>query len=507
MLLLGLSLLLTVVDSQDEVRRLVEKLRSEKVEEREEAFSKLRELGEVTAAELEKAATSDDAEMATRARALLESFTPAGTIRRIEERLLRRRSAKIRIRVAEVTTAGEEERTQALLSLKEGNRVRFEMDPGRYWKEFVMVSNGKTGWSSSFPGSSLAVAGIRDRFAMMIVRMGMEPQMLVELCAQTEEESGPTLASWNDRLRVESARFGPEQGGKGTIFYKAGGIEMELTYDRSTLQPVRRKKKGDPAVVESYLDWTLEGELPDELFRVPADRIEEQTRLLGVKPRNGAAWAERAAARMEAAQWDEALKDFTRAIEFDPKSFRAYAGRGNLRMLQGKDEEAMPDLDRAVEIDPRESRVRVDRGWARVRTGRFKDAVEDCTVAVEIDPNSLGAWVNRGVARILLDEPAKGLPDFDAAQRIDPKWPTVYSNRALALAVLNQDQEALAQADRALALDSQMPYYAHAAKGLVFLRQGRRGEALSEFSRFETRVLPKDPLMPRFEKWKAEAER
>jgi tetratricopeptide (TPR) repeat protein len=504
---LWLFLLLLSAGFQEEVRRLVEKLRSEKVEEREEAFSRLRELGESAASELEKAAASDDVEVATRAKALLESFTPAGTLRRIEERLLRRKSANVRIRVAESTAAGEEERLEAVFSFKEGNRVRLQLEPGRYWKESTLIFNGRSGWVSPVRELTLAEAGIRERCTMVFVRMGIEPGLLLELGARTGEDGVPTLASCEERLRVEDARFGGGDKGLGTILYKAGGTDMELTYDRLTLQPIRRKKTGSPAVVETYHDWALDGELSDDLFKLPSDRIEEQTRLLGAQPRNAGAWAERAAARMDIAQWDEALKDFTRAIEFDPRSFKAYAGRGGLRMLEGKDDEAMPDLDHAVEIDPKESRVRVDRGWARVRTGRFKEAVEDCTAALEIDPKSLGAWINRGVARILLDEPAKGLPDFDSAQRVDPKWATVFSNRALALAMLGQDQEALEQADRALALDPQMPYYAHAAKGYVYLQQGRRGEALSEFGRFENRVLPKDPLLPRFEKWKALAEK
>jgi tetratricopeptide (TPR) repeat protein len=486
------------VGSQDDASRLVEKLRSEKVEEREEATQKLREMGEAVVPELEKAAKGGDAEAASRAKALLEELTPAGTIQRIEQRLLRLKSAKVRVRVMEVTPAGEEERSSAHVTFKGGNQVSLQVNPGRYWKEGALVCNGKRVWTSLQRATTDAPGSFREGLTIWLVRIGVHP-------GRFEEDLARATVKWGEHALVQEARFG--SAGRGTILFKVFDEEIELTYDPFTLRPLRRKSKGESAFVEIYDEWGPGGEVSDDLFKLPGDRIEEQTRLLEAQPRNAAAWAERGAARMDAALWDEALKDFTRAIEFDPKSFKAYAGRGGLRMIEGKDAEAMPDLDRAIELDPKDSRVRVDRGWARVKIGKFREALEDCTVAVEIDPQSLGAWINRGVARILLDEPAKGLPDFDAAGKIDPRWPTVYSNLALALAMLGQEKEALAQADRALALNALMPYYAHAAKGLVFHRQGRRGEALAEFGRFEERVVPGDPLLPRLKKWKAEAEK
>lgn len=59
-------------DVAREVRKLIEKLRSENVEEREDAARKLKELGKAAVAELEKAGQDKDSELALRARQILD---------------------------------------------------------------------------------------------------------------------------------------------------------------------------------------------------------------------------------------------------------------------------------------------------------------------------------------------------------------------------------------------------------------------------------------------------
>ena len=71
-------LLFTLTPAQDDVARqvqeLLERLRSDKIEEREEATRKLREIGKPANAELKKLALVEDAELAGRARSILEGI-------------------------------------------------------------------------------------------------------------------------------------------------------------------------------------------------------------------------------------------------------------------------------------------------------------------------------------------------------------------------------------------------------------------------------------------------
>jgi HEAT repeat protein len=74
MLTLAIGILVLLGSQDDRARQLVEKLRSEKVEEREAALRTLKELGPATSEELEKAARDSDLEVASRARRILGYF-------------------------------------------------------------------------------------------------------------------------------------------------------------------------------------------------------------------------------------------------------------------------------------------------------------------------------------------------------------------------------------------------------------------------------------------------
>jgi len=90
-----LAALVLQLSQEDAIRRLIEQLSSDRIEERAAAFRKLEEVGRPALPQLEKAAKDSDGEVSTRARALLiripirERLTPAlvGAFEGIYDRL------------------------------------------------------------------------------------------------------------------------------------------------------------------------------------------------------------------------------------------------------------------------------------------------------------------------------------------------------------------------------------------------------------------------------------
>ncbi|HEU4339322.1 MAG TPA: HEAT repeat domain-containing protein, partial [Planctomycetota bacterium] len=83
-----LLLALLLLSPQEDVAKLVEKLRSESLEARDEATRKLKELGRAAKAELEKASKDPDAGFATRAQVLLERLRLMDTLSQDLQRAL-----------------------------------------------------------------------------------------------------------------------------------------------------------------------------------------------------------------------------------------------------------------------------------------------------------------------------------------------------------------------------------------------------------------------------------
>jgi HEAT repeat protein len=106
------TLLVQQADSARQARDLIEKLRSDKVEEREEAIKKLIELGKPGSSELEKATTHSDIEVATRARRVLRIFE-------LRDQLPARLQAAIPQVAERLSTGDDHSWTEVFLSVAE----------------------------------------------------------------------------------------------------------------------------------------------------------------------------------------------------------------------------------------------------------------------------------------------------------------------------------------------------------------------------------------------------
>lgn len=161
--------------------------------------------------------------------------------------------------------------------------------------------------------------------------------------------------------------------------------------------------------------------------------IAEMTKLIALKPKNDAAFVERArclylsaddnkdedriladklktiadkAIAQKAvdtevmARRNKAIADASKAITLNPKNAAAFNVRGLVKSSLGtKDRaEAVADFDKAIEIDPKFIKPYFNRGSSKSDQGDYNGAIADFTKVLEFEPNNIPALENRSSA-------------------------------------------------------------------------------------------------------------
>jgi tetratricopeptide (TPR) repeat protein len=170
------------------------------------------------------------------------------------------------------------------------------------------------------------------------------------------------------------------------------------------------------------------------------DDLAFNSRVIERYPRTAAtAYANRAAARLQAGDVDGARRDSTDAITIDASNARAYFNRATAGMLSGRPDEALADSNRAIALDPALAASYELRAQARLRTGDTRGARDDADRAIalatssrpghSIDGEVFKSYVTRGLARAMLDDGAGALADIDRAIALNPAEPALLQNR------------------------------------------------------------------------------
>jgi tetratricopeptide (TPR) repeat protein len=205
------------------------------------------------------------------------------------------------------------------------------------------------------------------------------------------------------------------------------------------------------------------------------------------------------------------------ALSIDPKDRTAYRQRGNIYSQKMDYKNALADFDKAIDLDPdHDATVYNDRGQARYNLRNFDGAIADFRKATEIDPgyaeafNNMGAafnekgdpnaalaplnraielnarlgkaYNNRAFSSAQLKAYGPALTDLDEVIARDPQNAIALGNRCWVRAVLNQLSEALVDCQQAALLDPKRTAIFD-NMGLIALKSGRYGDAISNYNR------------------------
>jgi len=167
--------------------------------------------------------------------------------------------------------------------------------------------------------------------------------------------------------------------------------------------------------------------------------------VLELNPKNAWAYAERAVAYKQQAEYERALEDCNRALELDPKYGWAYICRSMVYRDLGDYQRAIEDCNRALELDPRSaSRAYFQRGLNFMELKDYQRAIQDFDQGIEQDSSYDRNYIGRAIAYGELKEYQQAIQNFDRAIEMAPRSARIYSRRAFMYLRVNDTHQAFA---------------------------------------------------------------
>jgi HEAT repeats len=286
-----LAILLLVQDPS--LDPLVEQLRSDTADVREDAARRLQKWGAAALPVLKKALEDKDPEVAARCREILDrirSDEAAAQFRKMEDALSRARTVRIKFKLESVTHGPQiENRTthQGVLLLKQGNKVHLTGEnSGRLMNfRYTMVSDGTRMLLRSSVQKEDREVETPEKLGAAVCRVTARsgPSSVFSIVTSKEANLEDTM----DVIKLGEFKELPAEGATKKLSYRlmienpaAITIRGTLSYDAASLRPLQRSLKitfgedkgGEGNSTEVYEEYVLDAELPDGTFALPEEK-------------------------------------------------------------------------------------------------------------------------------------------------------------------------------------------------------------------------------------------
>jgi outer membrane lipoprotein-sorting protein len=289
LVLLSLALLL----QEQTVPQLLERLGSEKIEEREDAARRLLGLGKTALPELEKAAREGGPDISRRAKAIVKLINPATSLEafeNIEEALLKARSLRIAFKGETLMQSDEgdpERKTtfSGVLLLKEGDKALYssvrEVPGGKRLDTFLVSDGSKMSGSREGGQNSETPSGLKRALTLALSRMG--PCSAAGAVAAALGHLNPLDPGETMESALVVGDFGPLEtdGDAKVIEFRFKGVKfgtsgkVRLWYDPKTYAVRKRTlfvASRKTTITDVFDEYVLNPDLPDDRFKLPQER-------------------------------------------------------------------------------------------------------------------------------------------------------------------------------------------------------------------------------------------
>lgn len=291
-------LLGALLSLQEQAAPLLEGLRSDKAEVREDATRKLAKMGTAILPDLEKLAEDGDLEVAGRARSIIESIraqAAAAVFETLEKTLQGAGTVKASVRLhrsaRSVAGSREYDVTHTLL-LCSGNKANLRFEVHGRDGPAVLISDGSTlnyDIPQDGPWRVPTPSGLNSDLVAMFHRFGSVGMMFYMPVLRRHLESGKSdVPDIKAIFQVSEFMQGKGDGDSRLLTYVlrntnvdestgAGRYRMTLRYSPRTNRILSREWKGvvqgeEVTATETYDELVLDSELPGEAFKLKAGK-------------------------------------------------------------------------------------------------------------------------------------------------------------------------------------------------------------------------------------------